>query len=371
MPDNMGFPSPPPPRQPSIWDRLQAGLLGGGNNYGGLLGEDAQKAAKNQAMMAMAAQLMQAGGPSPTRTSFGQALGQGLQSGMQAQQGAEQQALQTMLVQSQIKKNEREKTGTTPASVQEYEYAKANGFKGSYQEWVVAGGQTSRPSAVQEWEFYNSLPTEQKPLYLEMKRNPNFYVKDVNQVPTVIRPSVSGTETTALSTLPAEIQAASWKKEGESKGSALGTAAGALESDITKKGSNAVSTQSTLEIADPLIDLSTGSSAGAARDQVAAFFGKATSGAEASAQLKVLQASLMTSMPRMEGPQSDADVKLYQQAAGQIGDPTVPNPIKKAAVQTIRQLQQKYIDRASQQNGTTPQQPKRSRADVLRQYGLE
>jgi len=59
----------------------------------------------------------------------------------------------------------------------------------------------------------------------------------------------------------------------------------------------------------------------------------------------------MTNMPRMEGPQSDADVKLYRDAAGQIGDPTVPASIKKAAVGTIRQLQEKYKERADSLNG--------------------
>jgi hypothetical protein len=59
----------------------------------------------------------------------------------------------------------------------------------------------------------------------------------------------------------------------------------------------------------------------------------------------------MTNMPRMEGPQSDADVKLYRDAAGQIGDPTVPASIKKASVATIRQLQEKYKERADSLSG--------------------
>jgi len=40
-------------------------------------------------------------------------------------------------------------------------------------------------------------------------------------------------------------------------------------------------------------------------------------------------------------------VKLYREAAGQIGDPTVPAALKKAALQTVRQIQQKYVERAS------------------------
>jgi hypothetical protein len=44
----------------------------------------------------------------------------------------------------------------------------------------------------------------------------------------------------------------------------------------------------------------------------------------------------------MEGPQSDRDVQLYREAAGQLGDPSVPRETKKAAIQTIRRLQQVY-----------------------------
>ena len=41
----------------------------------------------------------------------------------------------------------------------------------------------------------------------------------------------------------------------------------------------------------------------------------------------------------MSGPQSDKDVLLYKQMAGQIGDPTIPAATKKAALSTIREIQ--------------------------------
>ena len=92
-----------------------------------------------------------------------------------------------------------------------------------------------------------------------------------------------------------------------------------------------------------LIKKSTGSWGGAAFNVVSAVFGHAPEGAINVGKLRVLQANLMLSQPRMEGPQSDKDVQLYREAAGQIGDPTVPNPIKLAAVDTIRALHKKYI----------------------------
>jgi hypothetical protein len=137
--------------------------------------------------------------------------------------------------------------------------------------------------------------------------------------------------------------------------SAAGEAAGKAEGAILSKATNAEGINQILDLADPLIEVATGSTAGAAFDAVAKFFGQATDGAQATAQLKVLQAAMMMSMPRMEGPQSDKDVALYQQAAADLGNPNVPRETKKAAVKTIRDLQKKYQDRAA--GGTADNDP--------------
>ena len=94
--------------------------------------------------------------------------------------------------------------------------------------------------------------------------------------------------------------------------------------------------------AEKLIDKSTGSYIGAAVDLGAKAFGAAPAGAVASGQLQALEGALMMAQPRMEGPQSNMDVQLYRQMAAQIGDPTVPPKIKKAALGTIKGLQEKY-----------------------------
>jgi hypothetical protein len=128
-------------------------------------------------------------------------------------------------------------------------------------------------------------------------------------------------------------------------GQAVGTAQGA----ILSKAMNADNINDILDIAEPLIDEATGSGTGAARDRLAAFFGESTTGAQAIAQLLPLQAAIMLNQPRMEGPQSDRDVQLYREAAGQLGDPNVPGATKKAAIKTIRRLQDQYRQRANPQ----------------------
>lgn len=112
-----------------------------------------------------------------------------------------------------------------------------------------------------------------------------------------------------------------------------------------KKPAKAKTVLSILDEADKEISKATGSLAGAATDAVVGAFGGTTPGAESISGLKVLQAQLMTSQPRMEGPQSDRDVQLYREMAGQIGDPTVPTALKKRAVQTIRRINERYANK--------------------------
>jgi len=94
--------------------------------------------------------------------------------------------------------------------------------------------------------------------------------------------------------------------------------------------------------AEGLIETATGSYGGAGIDQTARVFGAATAGAQSIAQLRVLEGNIMMAQPRMEGPQSNMDVALYRQMAAQIGDPTVPNVTKKAALGALKSLYQKY-----------------------------
>lgn len=94
--------------------------------------------------------------------------------------------------------------------------------------------------------------------------------------------------------------------------------------------------------AEKLIKGATGSYLGAAIDQGARYYGSSTDGAKNIAQLKVLEGNIMMAQPRMEGPQSNMDVELYRQMAAQIGDPTVPNETKKAALTVLKSMYKKY-----------------------------
>ena len=99
---------------------------------------------------------------------------------------------------------------------------------------------------------------------------------------------------------------------------------------------------SLLQQAAPLVRGATGSGIGAGADWLAGQVGVATKGAENIAQLKTIAGMLVSKMPKMTGPQSDKDVMLYKEMAGNIGDPNVPTALKEKAMQTIMEIQARY-----------------------------
>jgi hypothetical protein len=94
--------------------------------------------------------------------------------------------------------------------------------------------------------------------------------------------------------------------------------------------------------AETLLDKATASLTGTGVDVLAGAVGVSTEGAKAAAQLKAIQGALVAKMPKMSGPQSDKDVLLYREMAGQIGDSTLPVGTRKAALETIREIQERY-----------------------------
>ena len=51
----------------------------------------------------------------------------------------------------------------------------------------------------------------------------------------------------------------------------------------------------------------------------------------------------------MEGPQSNYDVENYKQAAGDLANPIKPVEVRMAALQTLKQLNEKYAPKESKE----------------------
>ena len=85
------------------------GLLfgGGGTGLEDYLSADQQSGIRNQALLQAAAALLQAGGPSRTPISLGQALGGALQAGAQGYQQAQTGAVQSLLMRQKLQEADR------------------------------------------------------------------------------------------------------------------------------------------------------------------------------------------------------------------------------------------------------------------------
>ena len=88
--------------------------------------------------------------------------------------------------------------------------------------------------------------------------------------------------------------------------------------------------------------LPTQSMGGAAVDVIGGFIGKTPSGAGPADRLKVIGGAMTMAMPRMEGPQSDADTRLYREMAGRVGDETLSIQRRLDALDEVEKIYSKY-----------------------------
>ncbi|HAV3054077.1 TPA: hypothetical protein JH928_003632 [Acinetobacter baumannii] len=103
-----------------------------------------------------------------------------------------------------------------------------------------------------------------------------------------------------------------------------------------------------------ILPQATASYAGRGIDLLARGVGLATPGDVATGKLGTLGGQLVALMPKMSGPQSDKDVAMYKQMAGQLDDPTIPLQVRQAALETIRSLNNKYAEMNTQNSTTVP-----------------
>lgn len=204
MADNpYGIEAPTAPQIQSPWyQRALNGLLGTPNTYNGLLSDEQAQAAQRQAAQAMGAQLLQSSGPSPYRTSLGQALGSAIQAGQQSQGQATEAAIRAAIIQRQMQPKPQKpiaamvggvstyvdpaqaigmevgsmKAGNTPSSLQEYDRAVAQGYKGTVEDWKkISHQQPQTPAEIQAWNLFNSLPPGKQQAWIDFKRNSQPY----------------------------------------------------------------------------------------------------------------------------------------------------------------------------------------------------
>ena len=132
-------------------------------------------------------------------------------------------------------------------------------------------------------------------------------------------------------------------KQQENRAGAIGDAIGKAEGASEKKYIQAPQIETYLQEAEKLLPAATSGGAATFARDAAGFFGSATSGSGNDAQLDVIGAALTAGVPRMEGPQSNYDVALYQKAAGDLANSSKPRETRLKAIETIRNLNNKYM----------------------------
>jgi hypothetical protein len=131
-------------------------------------------------------------------------------------------------------------------------------------------------------------------------------------------------------------------------------AAAAAGADAATTVKNQAFADRTYDLIKPINDAivkSTGSSIGAGVDTVAAAIGKSTEGSKAIARLNVLSYGILANIPRFEGPQSDIDVQMYKQAAGDFNNRKLPIEDRLAALDALNSILKRY-DRAGKNDWT-------------------
>jgi hypothetical protein len=216
-----------------------------------------------------------------------------------------------------------------PSAVREYEYARQQGYQGTFQQFQLEQRRAGASStSVSYGTPVAAVDAQGNPVFIQPAKD--------GGAPAIIpgmRPPKSAAEERA------EQEKAGRERQGKQMLSALTDAENIL------KGGRA-----------------TASGIGNVVDAGARVVGVSTPGAQDAARLESLSGWLVSNVPRMEGPQSNYDVQIYMTMAGKVGDRTTPIPERMAALQEVRRLQQKYASI----NGTPAAQAPVNQGQTLR-----
>lgn len=126
--------------------------------------------------------------------------------------------------------------GADPTKVQEYNFAKQNGYQGSFEEYLnkFYGREQNTPAVLQEWEVVKAMTPQERADYLEMKRT--VPVERINQVPTRLLP---GGGLQPLSTVESEATAAADIKSAETTAAETAKVQTEAKADLPRVEQNA------------------------------------------------------------------------------------------------------------------------------------
>lgn len=342
---------------------------------GGLLAQDVglppdvQQRAQQQALLNAGLSILSGSGRRRgPKTSLAELAAGGIQAGQQGYQGAlqsglDRQTYQTRQEAAKSKQAMRDELSTLPTDqtpdsfmkraqiFEKYgDYENAQKYYDAAQKFAAKQGEayTLTPGSVRfgpDGKVIASVAAAERQgadPYYQAVPTPQGYMR-FNARTGQMEPIMVG------GSVPTPIAADPMLKQQMEQAGAMGRGAG--EAAVTKQArtTSAYDTLSLLSEAEKLLPKATGSVAGYAVDQALGGVGLSTGGANATAQLQAIAGQLTAKMPRMEGPQSNYDVQLYKQMAGDLANPLVPNERRMAALKTIRALNEKYAGKPASQ----------------------
>lgn len=136
----------------------------------------------------------------------------------------------------------------------------------------------------------------------------------------------------------------------------IGTATGQAEGAIVKKTVNAPTVLGLVAQAKEILPKASGGGISALGAGIKQFRGISDTSTQANSQLDVISAGLLNNVPRMEGPQSDADRMSYEKAAADVGNRSKPTGDRIAALQIVEGLQNKYAGIVKPSTASIPAQ---------------
>jgi hypothetical protein len=259
--------------------------------------------------------LLKASGPSTQPHSFGQDLA----SAFDYQQGAQSKQLNNQLLKSVVDSGGLLKGGGT--GVLAYQLMRSTGM-----------------------DFPQALYAVQAGMRQGTAMSPEGVLSPMSGAPQAKGALKFGEEAGGQQ---AKLQYAGPIASAEQMGEAMGKAEGAT----ARKSVQAPQIESLLQQAEGLLPKATSGGLATTGRDLAGYFGEATEGSEFDTQLDVIGAALTSGVPRMEGPQSNYDVKLYEKAAGDLANSEKPIEARLAAIKTMRNLNNKYMTTAPQDVG--------------------
>lgn len=202
------------------------------------------------------------------------------------------------------------------------------------------------PASVQEWKYFQRMTPQDQAAYLEMKRAPQIMNLGGSQA---VRSPFGGIGE-SYDVTPKVEDMPSFQAEVEGARKRAASLADA-ESEAKKGATKANKMISVADEAKQLLPVASGGYGGALASGVKGALNISDQTTQANARLKQLSGWLVSNVPRMEGPQSNFDVKNYERMAGDVGNILLPIGDRIAALNGLISLQEKYSGLNKDGNG--------------------